>query len=93
MSVFGLSAPRSYSDELWSFTPTTRAWSKHSALGSPPPSVGASMCTIGSTLYLYGGQDISGTLLFGLHTYDTNRGLWGIPGVLGSSPPRRAYAQ
>ena len=89
----GISAaqPLNYSSELWGYTASTSLWERVVLPGSPPPLVGASMCSVGHFLYLYGGSNFDASANENLYSFDTARRQWSLMSLLGYRPPARAY--
>ena len=71
-------APSSYSSELWSYSVRTAAWTKVTPVGGGGPAAleGSAMCSVGHTLYIFGGTDAGFTPSDKLFTYDTQLGFW-----------------
>ena len=69
-------APLAYSNELWSFSASTGAWQLQRAASGPRALVSSAMCSIGHTLYLYGGASFDEQAHSDFYSYDTARGRW-----------------
>ena len=85
-------APSSYSSELWSYSVRTAAWTKVTPVGGGGPAAleGSAMCSVGHTLYLFGGTDAGFTPSDKLWTYDTQLGFWAEMAQV-SRPAARSY--
>ena len=85
-------APSSYSSELWSYSVRTAAWTKVTPVGGGGPAAleGSAMCSVGHTLYIFGGTDAGFTPSDKLFTYDTQLGFWAEMAQV-SRPAARSY--
>jgi len=83
--------PLTYSNQLWTLSTSSASWTLKPSTGGPPRAVGAAMCALGGTLYLFGGLDASSSLRNTVYTFDTAFDVWALPGTLGSTPAARAY--
>eukprot|EP01060_Flectonema_neradi_P014361 TRINITY_DN21060_c0_g1_i2.p1 TRINITY_DN21060_c0_g1~~TRINITY_DN21060_c0_g1_i2.p1 ORF type:complete len:350 (+),score=50.60 TRINITY_DN21060_c0_g1_i2:146-1051(+) len=78
-------------NDLWTLSLTSAethelTWSKQSDSDAPTPRCGASLCSEGGHLYLFGGTD-GKTRLNDLYCYSTENSLWTTITATGSIPP------
>lgn len=67
-------------------------WSVVDATGDvPPPRVGVTMSTVGSTIYVFGGRDDEHTELNELYSFDTCTNKWTLLSSGDVGPPNRSY--
>jgi N-acetylneuraminic acid mutarotase len=87
-------SPLNYSAELWAYTTSSKQWDRAAgptAANAPPELIGATMCAVGHTLYLYGGANFDAPAHDGLYLYDTSAERWWQPVLSGFTPPARAF--
>ncbi|VVB08998.1 unnamed protein product [Arabis nemorensis] len=77
---------------LYVFDDHTRIWSRSRASGDVPEfsCLGASMISVGSTLYVFGGKDHSGNYN-GFHSFDTVSNEWKLLTRVGDGPRPRSF--
>eukprot|EP00192_Tetraselmis_astigmatica_P008654 CAMPEP_0117679946 /NCGR_PEP_ID=MMETSP0804-20121206/18077_1 /TAXON_ID=1074897 /ORGANISM="Tetraselmis astigmatica, Strain CCMP880" /LENGTH=631 /DNA_ID=CAMNT_0005489385 /DNA_START=286 /DNA_END=2178 /DNA_ORIENTATION=- len=95
LSVGGLTKAKDISADLPVHVLETHAmaWSLLSPSGNPPPQLGGHSATlIGSSLFIFGGEDISRRLSNTLYVLDLESMTWTTPETLGTPPlPRSAH--
>ena len=85
-------APLNYSRELWGYTASTGQWQSVALQGStPPPLVGASMCVLGNSLYVFGGANFDSAAYSDIYSYSTASSQWSLMNIAGFAPTARAY--
>ncbi|KFK32571.1 hypothetical protein AALP_AA6G260600 [Arabis alpina] len=94
MYSFGgqLSSGHPMDKHLYIFDVPTRTWSRSPARGDVPEfsCVGASMVSVRSTLYVFGGKDHSGKYN-GFHSFDTVTNQWELLTPVGNGPRPRSF--
>ncbi|OAY71428.1 Nitrile-specifier protein 5 [Ananas comosus] len=67
-------------------------WSVADVIGDvPPPRVGVTMTSIGSTIYVFGGRDFDHKELNEFYSFDTHTNEWTLLSSGDAGPPHRSY--
>lgn len=79
-------------NDLFIFDTTSKTWSKveHPIANSPSPRAASSMCSVGSSLLVFGGRDKEGRCN-DLHIFDTASSAWTKVTSTGSIPEPRSF--
>lgn len=79
-------------NNLYVFDLKEQTWSLSDATGDiPPPRVGVTMASIGSTIYVFGGRDATHKELNELYSFDTTTDQWTLLSSGDTGPARRSY--